>query len=110
MSYRKFNKETNDENTIEEVEINNKIEDYYKNNENNYDEEEMKDVIKAFEYFDMNNNGKINISEIKQILTSYGDIMTENEINNILITSGIEQNIKENINYMEFINFFLNKK
>ena len=58
----------------------------------------------------MNNNGKINISEIKQILTNYGDIMTENEINNILTISGIDQNINENINYMEFINFFLNKK
>ena len=110
MSHRKLNKEEINEYTTEEIERNNKIDDYNKNNENNYDEEEIQDVIKAFEYFDMNNNGKINISEIKQILTNYGDIMTENEINNILTTSGIDQNINENINYMEFINILLNKK
>ena len=110
MSYRKLNKEEINECETEEIERNNKIDDYNKNNENNYDEEEIQDVIKAFEYFDMNNNGKINISEIKKILTNYGDIMTENEINNILTTSGIDQNINENINYMEFINILLNKK
>ena len=110
MSFPKLNKIMINEYTAEEIEKNNKIDDYNKNNENNYDEEEIQDVIKAFNYFDMNNNGKINISEIKQILTNYGDIMTENEINNILTTSGIDQNTNENINYMEFINFFLNKK
>ena len=42
-------------------EINNEDE---KNNHNNYNEEELNEVIKAFEFFDINHRGKVSISEL----------------------------------------------
>ena len=72
---------------------------------NNYYEENMKDVIQAFDYFDMDHNGKVNISELKKVLSSYGNIMTEEEIFNIFRAAGLNQNNNEDIDYMQLVNY-----
>ena len=85
-------------------EINNEDE---KNNHNNYNEEELNEVIKAFEYFDINHRGKVNISELIKVLSSFGNIMTEEEIYNIFKAAGIDYNNNEEIDYIQFINFWI---
>ncbi len=85
-------------------EINNEDE---KNNHNNYNEEELNEVIKAFEYFDINHRGKVSISELIKVLSSFGNIMTEEEIYNIFKAAGIDYNNNEEIDYIQFINFWI---
>ena len=85
-------------------EINNEDE---KNNHNNYNEEELNEVIKAFEYFDINHRGKVSISELIKVLSSFGNIMTEEEIYNIFKAAGIDYNNNEEIDYNQFINFWI---
>ena len=77
-----------------------------KNSYINNNEENLDDIIKAFEYFDINHNGKINISELKKVLSTFGEIMTIDEINNIMRSANISPNDEE-INYKEFINFWI---
>ena len=73
--------------------------------------DELNVVVKAFEYFDKNHNGKISISELRHALASYADIMSEDEINDILRKAGIENqpDNDQEINYMDFINFWIGK-
>ena len=78
-----------------------------RNGSNNYGEESLNDVIKAFEYFDMNHRGKIKISELIKVLSSFGNIMTEDEIYNIFRAAGIEINNNEEIDYIQFVNFWI---
>ena len=85
-------------------EINNEDE---KNNHNNYNEEELNEVIKAFEYFDINHGGKVSISELIKVLSSFGNIMTEEEIYDIFKAAGIDYNNNEEIDYIQFINFWI---
>ena len=63
MSYRRPKKE-NDYISITKTTITKEINnDEDKNQTNNYDEESLNDVIKAFEYFDINHRGKISLSD-----------------------------------------------
>ena len=91
---------------------NKKIEKVISNNDNpeelnNYNEDNINEVIKAFEYFDINNSGKINISDLTKALSSFGDIMTEEEMYKIFREAGININTDEEINYIKFINFWI---
>ena len=74
---------------------------------NNYNEEELNDVIKAFEYFDINHNGKINISELMNVLSTFGNVMTEDEIYKIFRDAGIELDNNEELDYIKFVNFWI---
>ena len=60
-------------------------------------------VMEAFNYFDNYKNGKININELRKILASYGDSMTEEEFDNIF--KSVNMNVDNNgfIDYFEFI-------
>ena len=80
---------------------------YEKKNNNN---EDLDDVIKAFEYFDMNHNGRMSISELKRVLSFFGDKMSEEEIINIFRAAGIDHNSDDDIDYMKFIDFWINNK
>ena len=77
------------------------------NKPNDYDNETLNEVIKSFEYFDMNHNGKISISELIKVLSSFGNIMTEDEIYNIFKAAGIDINNNEEIDYIQFVNFWI---
>ena len=75
---------------------------------NDYNEEELNDVIKAFEYFDINHTGKINIEDLTKALASFGDVMTEEEMEKIFREAGINiNNPEEEVDYMKFINFWI---
>ncbi len=112
MSYKKRTKGDDYEeqiaikNTTITTEINN---NENINDDNNYNiEQNIDDVIQAFNYFDMNHNGRINISELKQALSYFGNKMTEDEINNIFRSVGIDQNNNEDIDYINLINILNN--
>ena len=78
--------------------------------DNNYNNEDLDEVVKAFEYFDMNHSGRINIYELKKVLSSFGNVMTDDEINNIFRAAGIDKNDKEDIDYIKFINYWIGNK
>ena len=109
MSYRRPKKEDyyNQEITITKTTITKEANTEDRNEPNNYNEEELNDVIKAFEYFDINHNGKINISELKRVLSSFGNIMNEDEIYKIFRDAGIELDNNEELDYIKFVNFWI---
>ena len=74
---------------------------------NNYEEDNINDVIKAFEYFDINHSGKINLEDLTKALSTFGDIMTEEEMYKIFREAGIELNKDKEIDYIKFINFWI---
>ena len=78
--------------------------------DNNYNNEDLDEIVKAFEYFDMNHSGRINIYELKKVLSSFGNVMTDDEINNIFIAAGIDKDDKEDIDYIKFINYWIGNK
>ena len=61
------------------------------------------DIIEAFKYFDISHNGKINVDEMKEILKSFGEMMSEEEINRIFKTLNIIKDKKGYMNYIEFL-------
>ena len=65
------------------------------------------DVLHSFNYFDISHNGKINVDEIKEILKSYGDKMTEDEVNRIFKLFNI--NVDKN-GFMDYYDFLENLK
>ena len=77
-----------------------------KETDDNYNNEDLDDVIKAFEYFDINHNGRMSISELKRVLSFFGDKMNEDEIINIFRSAGIDYNSDDDIDYMRFIDFW----
>ena len=81
-----------------------------KEKDDNYNNEDLNDVIKAFKYFDINHNGRMNISELKRVLSYFGDKMSEDEIINIFRSAGIDHNSDDDIDYMRFIDFWVNNK
>ena len=72
-----------------------------------YNEDNLNEVIKAFEYFDMNHSGKIKVSDLTRVLSTFGNIMTEEEMFNIFREAGISINTDEEIDYIKFINFWI---
>ena len=82
-----------------------------KNNEpeeiEEYNEDNLNEVIKAFEYFDMDHSGKIKVSDLTKALSTFGDIMTEEEMFKIFREAGIQINTDEEIDYIKFINFWI---
>ena len=113
MSYKKrtkgddYEEQITIKNTTITTEINN---NENINDDNNYynNEQNIDDVIHAFKYFDMNRNGRINISELKHALSYFGNKMTEDEINNIFRSVGIDQSNNEDIDYISLINILNN--
>ena len=91
-------KENKIENKIENIEQNNNDFDFNENDENI--------ILKAFQHFDVDNSGKINVEEIKHVLTFLGDIMSENEVNKFFQSVEIDKN--GYLDYREFIHFWMN--
>ena len=81
-----------------------------KEKDKNYNNEDLDDVIKAFEYFDINHNGRMSISELKRVLSYFGDKMSEDEIINIFSSAGIDYDSDDDIDYIRFIDFWVNNK
>ena len=104
MSYRRINDKNNKDNIKEPKEEDKKT---TKQKNNNYEEENLEELIKAFEYFDIEHTGKINTSDLIKALSTFGNVMTEDEIYNIFKTAGIELNSDKVIDYIQFIEFWI---
>ena len=104
MSYRRINDKNNKDNLKESKEEDKKT---TKQKNNNYEEENLEELIKAFEYFDIEHTGKINTSDLIKALSTFGNVMTEDEIYNIFKTAGIELNSDKVIDYIQFIEFWI---
>ena len=99
---KKGNKKEKDEsNKIENIDENN-------NNEFDFNENDENIILKAFQHFDMDNSGKINVEEIKHVLTFLGDIMSEDEVNKFFNSVEIDKN--GYLDYREFIHFWMNNE
>ena len=74
-------------------------------NENNIENHDYNedDVIQSFSYFDINHNGKIYVDEIKEILKSFGDKMTEEEIDRIFTLFNINVDKNGFMDYTELL-------
>ena len=108
MSYRKpkIQNKKQKKKIIEKEVININKEEINENDDYNMDN--IDDVIKAFEYFDINHTGKINIEDLTKVLASFGDVMTEEEMEKIFREAGINiNNPEEEVDYMKFINFWI---
>ena len=108
MSYRKpkIQNKKQKKKIIEKEVININKEEINENDDYNIDN--IDDVIKAFEYFDTNHIGKINIEDLTKALASFGDVMTEEEMEKIFREAGINiNNPEEEVDYMKFINFWI---
>ena len=103
MEYKEYQIKRNNKNYLNGNNIKNS--DYNENDENDENE-----IVDSFKYFDINKEGKVNIDEIKQILTSFGDKMTEEEFDKIFKSVNI--NIDKNgfIDYINFINLWKNNE
>jgi calmodulin len=66
------------------------------------------DLYNAFKIFDKDNDGKISNEELTYMLTTLGDKLTEEEINEILKEADTDHD--GYINYMEFVESILNNK
>lgn len=67
----------------------------------------IEDYIKAFQFFDKNLTGFISIGEIKYILTSIGEKLTEDEVDEILKT--VPQTENKAVDYAEFVKNILSQ-
>ena len=112
MSYRRAKRDNDYDQkiTITKTTITQEIDTGERGEFNNYNNEDLNEVIKAFEYFDINHNGKINIYELKNVLSTFGNVMTDDEINNIFRAAGIDKDDNEDIDYIKFINYWIGNK
>ena len=89
---------------------NNKDENTGQNNHNSnefgFNENDENIILKAFQHCDIDNTGKINVEEIKHVLTFLGDIMSEEEVNKFFNSVEIDKN--GYLDYREFIHFWMN--
>ena len=91
----------------EKQENDNKIENIEQNtNDFDFNENDESIILKAFQHFDVDNSGKINVEEIKHVLTFLGDIMSEEEVNKFFKSVEIDKN--GYLDYREFIHFWMN--
>ena len=73
-----------------------------------FDENDENIILKAFQHFDTDHNGKINVEEIKHVLTFLGDIMTQEEVDKFFKSVDIDNN--GCLDYREFIKFWMNNE
>jgi calmodulin len=59
------------------------------------------EIINAFRVFDKNDSGIITASELKHVMTTIGDKLTDEEVDALIREADIDGN--GNINYEEFV-------
>ena len=100
-------KKGNKKEQVKENKIENKIENIEQNNNDfDFNENDENIILKAFQHFDVDNSGKINVEEIKHVLTFLGDIMSEDEVNKFFKSVEIDKN--GYLDYREFVHFWMN--
>ena len=71
-------------------------------------EEEEKELISAFEFFDGENTGYIDVNYFKKAICSFGNKLNENEFNE-LMGKAIFDKTNKSFNYKEFIKTILDE-
>jgi Ca2+-binding EF-hand superfamily protein len=61
------------------------------------------DFMEAFKTFDREGQGFINAAELRHVLTSLGERLTDMDVDTILKLTGTEEDLDGNIKYEEFI-------
>ena len=64
-------------------------------------DEEVEDYKKAFSYFDIDGNGSITVSELRQVLVTLGESPTDQEI--IDMISDVDEDRNGTIEFNEFL-------
>ena len=72
-------------------------------------EEEINELLKAFQFFDGEGSGFIEINYLKKAITSFGDKISEEDFNNI-IEKVITDNTGKKLDYRDLINIILELK
>ena len=72
-------------------------------------EEEEKELTNAFEFFDSENKGLIDADYFKKAITSFGNKLTEEEINDLLTMATFDKSNKK-FKYKDFIKNVLETK
>ena len=72
-------------------------------------EEEEKELTNAFEFFDSENKGLIDVDYFKKAITSFGNKLTEEEINDLLTMATFDKSNKK-FKYKDFIKNVLETK
>ncbi|KAI0233027.1 myosin II light chain [Massospora cicadina] len=67
---------------------------------------EIEDFVQAFQVFDKDRTGYISVGELRYVLTSLGDKLTDAEVDELL--KGVEISKDGMINYEDFIKMLLN--
>lgn len=62
---------------------------------------DVDDYIRGFQVFDKANTGEIGVGELKYILSSMGEPLTESEVNELV--EGLNVDRDGNVNYVEFV-------
>ena len=107
MSKRIYNKkQINTQNKLRSQTIN--VQPKEEDDKFDFDENDNNTILKAFQHFDADHNGKINVEEIKHVLTFLGDIMTKEEVDKFFKSVDIDKN--GCLDYREFINFWMNSE
>lgn len=65
------------------------------------------DYIKGFQVFDKDHTGYIGVGELRYILTSIGEKLTDSEVDKLL--KGVEVTPEGNIDYVEFVKSILDQ-
>lgn len=65
------------------------------------------DYIKGFQVFDKDNTGYIGVGELRYILTSIGEKLTDTEVDELL--KGINITKDGNVDYVEFVKSILDQ-
>ena len=60
------------------------------------------DLLKAFYIFDKENTGLVKATELKSVLTTLGEVLSESEVDQLLATAGTDSD--GNVNYKDFTN------
>ena len=110
MSYKRPRKGNNSDQitkTTKTATVTQKI--YTQEDGEDYDNVDLNEIFQAFEYFDINHSGRIKLSELKEILSKFGDIMSEDEIQKIFLAYGVKSKDDDNeyIDYRNFIDFWI---
>ena len=74
---------------------------------NMQDKDAERELIKAFNVFDKNHNGRISVEDFRSIVNNLGEKLTKNEINEIIREA--DQDGDGDIDYMEFVRMMMNK-
>jgi Ca2+-binding EF-hand superfamily protein len=75
----------------------------YKAVSNDSDTGTFADFMEAFKTFDREGQGLINAAELRHVLCSLGERLTDSEVDQILKLTGTEEDLDGNIKYEEFI-------